>query len=122
MSEVNAGEQPAPESTPCLLQVDFPSEGPFGAESAVLHSGLAHSISDEPGFLWKIWTESPETSEGGGIYLFSSREDAQRYLEMHTRRLIGLGFRDIRGRIFSVNMPLTEINNGPVVTESHERD
>ncbi|MGF7046810.1 hypothetical protein J2T13_001308 [Paenibacillus sp. DS2015] len=32
-------------------------------------SDLAKSINEEDGFLWKIWAESPETNEAGGIYM-----------------------------------------------------
>lgn len=34
---------------------------------------LADSISQEPGFIWKIWTENQDTQEAGGIYLFQAR-------------------------------------------------
>ena len=32
---------------------------------------LAESIADEPGLIWKIWTENAQESTAGGIYLFS---------------------------------------------------
>ena len=32
---------------------------------------------------WKIWTEDAQAREAGGIYLFDTREHAQRYLDMH---------------------------------------
>lgn len=41
-----------------LLQVDFDFTGPFGEEMAEKLAGLAESINNEPGFIWKIWTES----------------------------------------------------------------
>lgn len=40
-----------------VLQVDFKMDGPFGAELSTAFEGLARSIGQEPGFLWKIWTE-----------------------------------------------------------------
>jgi hypothetical protein len=40
-----------------LVQVDFPYGGSFGAEMANELKELAESIKDEPGFIWKIWTE-----------------------------------------------------------------
>lgn len=36
-----------------ILQVDFPSNGPFGAEMATAYRELAASINQEPGLIWK---------------------------------------------------------------------
>ena len=52
--------------------------------------------------------------EAGGIYLFDTREHAQRYLDMHAQRLTQAGVRNIRSRIYAVNAALTAINQGPV--------
>ncbi len=100
---------------PYILQVDFPMDGPFGAEMAQAFEGLAQSINQEPGVRWKIWTEDAQAKEAGGIYLFDSREQAQAYLEMHAQRLQQAGISSIRSRIFAVNEALTAINQGPVV-------
>ncbi|MCC4265564.1 monooxygenase [Oceanimonas baumannii] len=97
-----------------VVQVDFPYKGPFGQEMATAMAGLAQSIADEPGFIWKIWTENPEAGEAGGLYLFEDPDSAQRYLEKHTARLQSFGVSDIRGRIFAVNEALTAIDRGPV--------
>ena len=35
-------------------------------------SELARSITKEPGFLWKIWTENENAQEAGGIYAFTT--------------------------------------------------
>ena len=63
---------------------------------------------------WKIWTEDAQAREAGGIYLFDTREHAQRYLDMHAQRLTQAGERNIRSRIYAVNAALTAINQGPV--------
>lgn len=97
-----------------IAQVDFKMDGPFGDEMANGFSDLAKSINDEEGFIWKIWTESPETKEAGGIYLFETKETAEKYVEMHTKRLAGFGITDVNAKIFAVNSKLTEINKGPV--------
>ena len=99
---------------PILLQVDFPYQGPWGEDMAQAMHGLAQSIAQEPGLLWKIWTENRDTGEAGGIYLFDTRENAQRYLDMHAQRLTQAGVRDIRSRIYAVNPALTAINHGPM--------
>lgn len=97
-----------------IAQVDFKMDGPFGDEMAAGFSDLAKSINDEAGFIWKIWTESPETKEAGGIYLFETKEAAENYVKMHTERLAGFGITGVNAKIFAVNSALTEINKGPV--------
>lgn len=97
-----------------LLQIDFPFGGPFGAEMAQALDGLARSINDEPGFLWKIWTENAATGAAGGIYLFADAASAEAYLAKHSARLEGFGISDIRARVFDVNPALTALNHGPL--------
>ena len=97
-----------------VLQVDFPLDGPFGAQMAEAFKELALSINEEKGFIWKIWTENLDTKEAGGIYLFETAETAEKYLRMHSTRLAGFGIPKVNGKIFEVNSVLTEINHGPV--------
>jgi Putative mono-oxygenase ydhR len=97
-----------------VLQVDFKMYGPFGAEMAEAFSDLAKSINEEDGFKWKIWTESPETNEAGGIYLFETKETAEKYLAMHSQRLASFGITEVNAKIFAINSTLTEITKGPV--------
>ncbi|MFZ0446248.1 MAG: monooxygenase [Bacillus sp. (in: firmicutes)] len=97
-----------------VLQVDFKMNGPWGDEMAEGFSDLAKSINEEEGFIWKIWTESPETNEAGGIYIFETKETAQKYIEMHSKRLAGFGIIDVNAKIFAINSKLTEITNGPL--------
>lgn len=37
-----------------LVQFDFKFKGPFGDELNKAMEGLARSINEEPGFIWKI--------------------------------------------------------------------
>lgn len=97
-----------------LLQVDFSMEGPFGEEMVSAFTDLAKSINEEPGFIWKIWTENEVTKEAGGIYLFETKADAEKYLDKHTKRLNSFGIMDIRGKIFETNEALSKINHGPL--------
>lgn len=99
---------------PCLLQVDFPYQGPWGDEMAAAMNGLAQSIAQEPGLLWKVWTENPGTGEAGGIYLFSDRPSAEAYLAMHTLRLQGFGIPQVNGKIFAVNETLSRLDRAPL--------
>ena len=97
-----------------VLQVDFKHEGPFGEEMVGAFTNLANSINEEKGFAWKIWTENEETKEAGGIYLFETKEDAENYLTMHSKRLNGFGIAQVNGKIFKVNDSLTMVNKGPL--------
>lgn len=99
---------------PCLLQIHFPTDGPFGAAMADAFPELAESINDEPGFRWKIWTENRDTAEAGGIYLFETPEAARRYLRKHTERLNHFGITDITSKVFEVNDVLSAINHAPL--------
>lgn len=97
-----------------LLQIDFPSQGPWGEEMSQAFAALAESIAGEPGLLWKIWTENRESGEAGGIYLFEDLACAEAYLAMHSARLEGFGLSSIRARIFDVNLPLSRIDRAPL--------
>jgi hypothetical protein len=97
-----------------LLQIDFPYEGPFGAEMSEVFAPLAESIAQESGLIWKIWTENRETKEAGGIYLFEDTASAEAYLTMHTARLESFGVEGIRSKLFQTNQPLSRRTNGPV--------
>ncbi|MBA6283181.1 monooxygenase, partial [Salmonella enterica subsp. enterica serovar Irumu] len=78
-----------------LLQIHFNFSGPFGEEMTQQLVGLAESINEEPGFIWKIWTESEKNQQAGGIYLFESEETAQAYIKKHTARLKNLGVDEV---------------------------
>ncbi len=97
-----------------LLQVDFDFQGPFGQEMVQAMTGLAESINQEPGLIWKIWTQSEKDQLGGGVYLFADEASAQAYLAMHRERLTQMGIQNIRGVIFDINQQLSEINHAPI--------
>lgn len=97
-----------------LLQVDFTMDGPFGDEMSEGFKDLAHSINDEEGIMWKIWTEDAVAKEAGGVYLFETKESAEKYLAMHSARLTSFGITNIHGKIFEVNEALSSITNGPI--------
>ena len=97
-----------------LLQIDFPSTGPFAEEMTQAFTSLAESINQETGLIWKIWTENNDTQEAGGVYLFDSMENAKSYLAMHSARLESFGITNIRSKIFQVNTNLSKINHAPL--------
>lgn len=97
-----------------VVQVNFPMQGPWGAEMAEAFHGLAESINDEPGFLWKVWIEDQQAGRSGGIYLFDTREHAQAYVTMHTERLAGFGITEVSATFSDVNEPLSTLNRATV--------
>lgn len=97
-----------------VLQVDFKMDGPFGDEMAEAFSDLAKSITEEEGFIWKIWTENPDAKEAGGIYLFETKETAEKYIDMHSKRLASFGIPEVNAKIFAINSKLSELTNGPI--------
>lgn len=97
-----------------IMCVDFPHNGPFGEELKNGLSELAQSINNEPGLIWKIWTENQALSIAGGVYMFDTSENAEKYLAMHSERLTKMGYTDIKGQVYEVNEGLTVINNGPL--------
>ena len=90
-----------------LLYFEFPSDGPFGPEAAAAYADLAADIADQEGLIWKVWTERPQTSTAGGVYLFEDADSAARYVEKHTERLAGFGITDITAQEFTVNEQLS---------------
>ncbi|MCE0968873.1 monooxygenase [Pseudomonas sp. NMI4491_12] len=97
-----------------ILQCDFPYAGPWGEEMNTFMEGLAKSINDEPGVIWKFWTVNESKQEAGGIYLFDREKDAEAYLSMHEARLLKAGIPKVFGKIFAVNEYLSKINNAPL--------
>ncbi|HBY9527454.1 TPA: monooxygenase [Klebsiella aerogenes] len=97
-----------------LLQVHFAFSGPFGDEMSTQLAELAQSINQEPGFIWKIWTENRATQEAGGIYLFEDEQSAQAYAKKHAARLRQFCVQEMFYKIFDVNLPLSQINHGPL--------
>ncbi|WP_076411504.1 monooxygenase [Shewanella sp. UCD-KL12] len=98
-----------------LLQVDFNFTGPYGDEMAEQMLELAKSINEEPGMIWKIWTENEALQLGGGIYLFEDESSAQDYLKMHSARLKKMGIENIKGTVFDINTALSIVNQAPLL-------
>ena len=97
-----------------LVQIHFDFHGPFGAEMSNQLVELAESINQEPGFIWKIWTENEANHEAGGVYLFQDEDTAQAYIKKHTARLKHLGVEEVTFKIFDINEPLSKINHGHI--------
>jgi hypothetical protein len=97
-----------------LLQIDFPSTGPWGADLTKMASDLAHHLNKTPGLLWKIWTENSRTGDCGGVYLFADENSANDFLKEHLPRLDAMGFKNVRAKVLDVNESLSHITRAPV--------
>lgn len=96
-----------------LLQINF--DFPINMMGSILVENakpLAESINSEPGFISKIWIENTATARSGGIYLFDTMENASKYAEMHSKRVLNIGASNIDCQYFTVNEPLSKINKG----------
>lgn len=87
--------------------VEFDSPGPFGAEATEKYAALAADIATEAGLISKTWIEAPERGRSGGVYLFATAADAQRYAAKHTARLGGFGITGITATLWGVNEDLS---------------
>ncbi len=90
-----------------LLCFEFPTEGPFGDEAVAAYAELAADIAGTDGLVWKVWTEDPDNSRAGGVYLFTDGAAAQRYAAKHAARLASFGVTDVRLAAFGVNEELS---------------
>jgi Putative mono-oxygenase ydhR len=97
-----------------LLQIDFPSAGPWGDDLTKKASDLAHLLNTTPGMVWKIWTENSRTGDCGGVYLFNDESSANNFLKEHLPRLDSLGFKNVRAKVLDVNEGLSHITRAPI--------
>jgi len=97
-----------------LLQIDFPSHGPWGEDLTKMAGDLAHHLNKTPGMVWKLWTENNRTDDCGGIYLFTDETSASNFLEEHLPRLDSMGIKDVRTKVFDVNESLSHITRAPI--------
>ncbi len=101
-----------------LLQIDFPSHGPWGENLTKMASDLAQRLSETPGMLWKIWTENSRTGDCGGIYLFTDETSAKNFLKDHLPRLDAMGIKGVRAKVLDVNEALSHITRAPLAAKS----
>ena len=88
----------------CLEEAD--GDAAFVAKAL---GDIARSIAQEPGLVWKAWTENEAESLAGGIYCFEDEKSALDYRDKHCARLPGFGVTDYRVKIFTLNEGLSAI-------------
>ncbi len=94
--------------------MDFPARPPGGPEQQAALRALAGSIAQEPGLIWKIWTEDVSARRAGGIYLFADRGAAEAYHAMHAARLGAQGIGPILAEYRTANMALSALTRAPI--------
>ncbi len=97
--------------------MDFPARGDGGPEQQAALRALAESIANEPGLVWKIWTEDRAGGRAGGIYLFASLAEARAYHAMHAARLTEQGIGPIRAEYRHANTALSAITRAPITVD-----
>jgi len=97
-----------------LLQIDFPSHGPWGEDLTNMASDLARHLAETPGMVWKIWTENSRTGDCGGVYLFNDESSANDFLKEHLPRLDAMGIKNVRAKVLDVNEGLSQITRAPL--------
>lgn len=89
-------------------------DGPITDEFIEGTKELARSIAEEPGVVWKIWTQEEGTNHFGSTYLFKNLDYLLKYKEMHINRLNAIGITEITDHIFDIMEELSEINSAPL--------
>jgi len=97
-----------------LLQIDFPSHGPWGEDLTKVASNLAHRLNETPGMIWKIWIENSRTGNCGGVYLFTDERSANDFLKEHLPRLDSMGIKDVEAKVLDVNESLSHVTRAPI--------
>jgi hypothetical protein len=100
-----------------VLQINFRFSVPT-ADLKKAFDALVNDIAAVPGLRWKVWILNEQEREGGGIYLFESKDSVQAYLEGPI--VSGLkahpALSDISVKQFDVVEDLTAVTRGPVKT------
>lgn len=101
-------------STMKIWDLHLAYDGPVTAEFLAGTKGLAESIAQEPGVVWKIWTVEEGTNHFGSTYLFRDRASLETYKAMHMKRLEAIGVTVTSDHVFDIMEDLSAINNAPI--------
>ena len=76
----------------------------------------AEPISQQPGLVWKVWVYDDEKRQGGGIYLFESREDVEVYLKSDLVRAFKASpvLRNISTKVFDIGEEASAVTRAPI--------
>lgn len=77
---------------------------------------VAIGFSEIPGCCWKIWLFNEDLKEAGGVYLFESASELEKFLESNLFASVKQNkvFSNFQSHIFSVSMPASIITGAPL--------
>lgn len=99
-----------------ILQINFVND--VSEEELAANTSLdgAKAISELPGLHWKVWLRNPQSREGGGIYLFDTRAQAEAWVAGPV--ISGLRqnpkVSDFSAKIFEVREEVSRITRAPL--------
>lgn len=99
-----------------ILQVNCRYTIPRAAWEARYSDAVASKFLDVDGLVWKIWLDGEDEPQGGGIYLFETRAQAQAYLDGPIIAALKSSpvLTDLQFRLSAVRERMSAITNGPV--------
>jgi hypothetical protein len=102
-----------------LLTITFRLDGMAPEEFAAVNDQVATQYGDVAGLISKMFLADPDDDLAyGGVYLWETREDAERYLTEGLAQILVRDprFVDLHTRIMTVLPGPTSITGGPVAT------
>jgi hypothetical protein len=98
-----------------ILQINFVNEADEAAVAGMNLSAAPH-IAELPGLRWKVFIRDFETRDGGGIYLFDSREQAEAWLAGPAVAAVRRAptVRDFSAKIFDILEEPSRITRAPL--------
>ncbi|UWQ91620.1 monooxygenase [Rhodobacteraceae bacterium M382] len=101
-------------STMKIWDLHMTYNGPMTQEFAEGTKQLAHSIAQDPGVIWKIWTIDQNSGDFGSTYLFRDLAALDTYKAMHVKRLAAIGVTVTSDHVFDIMEDLSAITNAPL--------
>ncbi len=98
-----------------ILQINYKFNS-SNAEHTAMVTPMAGAIAAVPGLAWKVWLMNEADREAGGIYLFESREAAQRFLNSPAVKGFAAqpSLTAFRVKLFETVESLSKITRGPL--------
>jgi len=98
-----------------ILQINYQFTTTY-AEHVAMVTPAAEMIAATPGLVWKVWLANEAAHEGGGIYLFESREAAQGFV--NSPAMVGFAgspvISNFNAKYFGTNEALDAITRAPL--------
>jgi hypothetical protein len=98
-----------------ILQINFVNVASEEAVAAMNRAAAPH-IAELPGLRWKLFIRDRQTREGGGIYLFDTREQAEAWVASPQVAAVRQAptVSDFSAKIFDVQEEPSRVTRGPL--------